>query len=250
MGFLNRNKKNKKGIFTDPRKNNEKIVKIINHLYSEVDRAQKKVSPDIDTNEVKRIINIHKNEPMNKVFGKENHANFSTNKGRRVAEFCGPGTFVEKRLIRGDRGMNSTDALCLKHDIDYRRASKGDFDNDEKIKIIRESDKDLSKGLNTNFDDFWNNRLKVKTGMMLKKFSEDIGVIALDKYITKNVPQDKFDEFEYINELVNIVNQVEEGKLLVNILKKPNKFFINFLLKLHKKELKVFELGLLIKNPK
>ena len=33
--------------------------------------------------------------------------------------FCGPGTKLEKRLARGDRGINPLDESCRKHDIAY-----------------------------------------------------------------------------------------------------------------------------------
>lgn len=35
-------------------------------------------------------------------------------------EFCGPGTKLQKRLERGDRGINPLDAQCRLHDIAYR----------------------------------------------------------------------------------------------------------------------------------
>ena len=34
-------------------------------------------------------------------------------------QFCGPGTHLEKRLVRGDRGINPLDAACREHDIAY-----------------------------------------------------------------------------------------------------------------------------------
>lgn len=34
-------------------------------------------------------------------------------------QFCGPGTQLEKRLARGDQGINSLDAACREHDIAY-----------------------------------------------------------------------------------------------------------------------------------
>jgi len=34
-------------------------------------------------------------------------------------QFCGPGTYLEKRLARGDRGINPLDAACREHDIAY-----------------------------------------------------------------------------------------------------------------------------------
>lgn len=35
-------------------------------------------------------------------------------------QFCGPGTKLNKRLARGDQGINPLDAACRKHDIAYR----------------------------------------------------------------------------------------------------------------------------------
>lgn len=34
-------------------------------------------------------------------------------------QFCGPGTHLETRLARGDRGINPLDAACREHDIAY-----------------------------------------------------------------------------------------------------------------------------------
>ena len=36
-------------------------------------------------------------------------------------QFCGPGTRLQKRLARGDRGINPLDAACREHDIAYSR---------------------------------------------------------------------------------------------------------------------------------
>jgi len=36
-------------------------------------------------------------------------------------QFCGAGTHLEKRLIRGDRGTNPLDSTCREHDITYSR---------------------------------------------------------------------------------------------------------------------------------
>lgn len=34
-------------------------------------------------------------------------------------QFCGPGTKLEKRLARGDQGINHLDTACRAHDIAY-----------------------------------------------------------------------------------------------------------------------------------
>lgn len=39
--------------------------------------------------------------------------------------YCGPFTRLDKRLARGDKGINELDELCKQHDIAYRDA-KGD----------------------------------------------------------------------------------------------------------------------------
>jgi hypothetical protein len=33
--------------------------------------------------------------------------------------YCGPGTKRQKRLLRGDKGLNPLDAACMQHDIAY-----------------------------------------------------------------------------------------------------------------------------------
>jgi len=38
-------------------------------------------------------------------------------------QFFGPGTHLEKRLARGDPGINSLDAACREHDIAYSRSN-------------------------------------------------------------------------------------------------------------------------------
>ena len=38
-------------------------------------------------------------------------------------QFCGPGTHLETRLARGDRGINPLDAACRDHDIAYSRSN-------------------------------------------------------------------------------------------------------------------------------
>lgn len=38
-------------------------------------------------------------------------------------QFCGPGTRLEKRLARGDQGINPLDAACREHDIAYSQSN-------------------------------------------------------------------------------------------------------------------------------
>lgn len=41
-------------------------------------------------------------------------------------QYCGPGTVLEKRLSRGDQGINPLDVACKEHDIAYSRYKKLD----------------------------------------------------------------------------------------------------------------------------
>ncbi|KAK9751734.1 Phospholipase A2-like domain [Popillia japonica] len=38
-------------------------------------------------------------------------------------QYCGPSTKLEKRLQRGDRGINPLDQACKEHDIAYSQSS-------------------------------------------------------------------------------------------------------------------------------
>lgn len=65
--------------------------------------------------------------------------------------YCGPGTKLQKRLLRGDRGVNKLDEACMHHDIAYQNHT--DLDNRHKadIQLInmakkRLTSKDASKG--------------------------------------------------------------------------------------------------------
>lgn len=40
-------------------------------------------------------------------------------------QFCGPGTKLEKRLKRGDKGINKLDSACKEHDIAYDKHKSG-----------------------------------------------------------------------------------------------------------------------------
>lgn len=51
--------------------------------------------------------------------------------------FCGPGTKLEKRLARGDKGVNQLDEACKLHDISYAQSSD--------YKDRRRADKELAE---------------------------------------------------------------------------------------------------------
>lgn len=90
--------------------------------------------------------------------------------------YCGPGTKLEKRLLRGDKGINKLDEACMHHDIAY--AHHRDSDNRHKADILllnmakqRFNSKDAGRG------EKLASRLvakvmkaKIKSGAGLKKF--------------------------------------------------------------------------------
>lgn len=64
-------------------------------------------------------------------------------------QYCGPGTNLEKRLARGDVGINKLDAACKDHDIAYGEStnSKNRYKAD-KILTARASKRIYSKDAN------------------------------------------------------------------------------------------------------
>lgn len=48
-------------------------------------------------------------------------------------QYCGPGTHLDKRLARGDKGKNPLDAACKKHDIAYTNPSSAERSIADKI---------------------------------------------------------------------------------------------------------------------
>ena len=49
-------------------------------------------------------------------------------------QFCGPGTKLQKRLERGDRGINTLDSACMRHDIAYNEHK--DLENRHKADLV------------------------------------------------------------------------------------------------------------------
>lgn len=50
-------------------------------------------------------------------------------------QFCGPGTRLEERIARGDRGINRLDEACREHDIAYK--------NFKELEYRHKADKEL-----------------------------------------------------------------------------------------------------------
>lgn len=54
-------------------------------------------------------------------------------------QYCGPGTKLEKRLARGDLGINGLDRACKEHDIAYSKYKSGDGRYEADKKLSREA---------------------------------------------------------------------------------------------------------------
>ena len=90
-------------------------------------------------------------------------------------QYCGPGTKLNKRLARGDPGVNKLDAACKDHDISYSK-SKDIEERHIADKILQEkawervTDKDSSIGEKASAYLITNAmKVKRKLGMGLKK---------------------------------------------------------------------------------
>lgn len=123
-------------------------------------------------------------------------------------EFCGPGTKLQKRLKRGDKGINTLDAACREHDIAYSK-NKEINKRHQADKILenraweRVLSKDSSIGEKTSAYLITNAmKAKVKLGMGLKeknKYGNQIFKTAIKTATTalkKEKPKDLNDSIK------------------------------------------------------
>lgn len=105
-------------------------------------------------------------------------------------KFCGPGTKLEKRLVRGDIGINPLDEACKVHDIAYSHTQ--DITERHKAdQILEEAASKRLKSLNSSIGEKMAAlgvkgamKIKRKMGMGLKKKTSKKGG-ALTKYSKK-----------------------------------------------------------------
>lgn len=90
-------------------------------------------------------------------------------------QYCGPGTKLQDRLIRGDPGINRLDRACKDHDIAYSKF-KNTSDRHIADKILAEKAWQRAKSVDSSLSERANAylvsnamKLKVKTGMGLKR---------------------------------------------------------------------------------
>ena len=69
---------------------------------------------------------------------------YSSSKKKRY-QFFGPGTFLKKRLDRGDQGINRLDRIARQHDTDYSEAKSLEYNwkaDDKMIASIKKKKMD------------------------------------------------------------------------------------------------------------
>lgn len=128
----------------------------------------------------------------------ERHAWLQTPSGKIVrANYCGPGTQLEKRLRDGSKPKTNFDAICQKHDMAYANATtRGD---------IRGADIAMLSAM----EDDWSipplERNVIGFMMKTKMFGEDIGMFGPETFTEmpglhpENRSVSALDVFEYEN---------------------------------------------------
>lgn len=99
--------------------------------------------------------------------------------------YCGPGTKLQKRLERGDPGINKLDEACKQHDISYNN-NKDLTDRHQADKILQEAAWSRVKSRDASFGEriaaaavTAAMKLKRKTGMGVKKTPATIRKVAI-----------------------------------------------------------------------
>lgn len=94
-------------------------------------------------------------------------------------QYCGPGTHLQRRLRRGDKGINPLDNACMQHDIAYISSNLGDRHKaDLQLKNMakqRLASKDASRG--EKVASWLVNKImkaKIRTGAGIKSFKSSI----------------------------------------------------------------------------
>ncbi len=124
------------------------------------------------TNVASRLIS---NNPHQKPgFPGEKHIFMNTPEGFTKSNFAGPGTNLEARLARGDRGINQIDEASKLHDIAYSLAK------DEQD--IRKADNEMIKRVKAATDSSELQKNIVIGALKAKKLGEDTGFFDIDQF--------------------------------------------------------------------
>lgn len=106
-------------------------------------------------------------------------------------EYCGPGTKLEKRLSRGDPGINELDRACKVHDIAYSKSTKLE-DRHTADKILQEK----AWGRVINKDSSINERLFSYLVVNVMKAKRKLGMGLRKKQNGKNKPSKDYRIFK------------------------------------------------------
>lgn len=116
-------------------------------------------------------------------FAGENHA--------PCANFCGPGTRVYERIERGDKPINSADAACMQHDLDYAEIvddqRAGRLTREQVPQRVREADNRMLEALRQTQGDSGRmlgfHRAIGQQIISAKKKLEDMGLLDPQKFV-------------------------------------------------------------------
>lgn len=119
--------------------------------------------------------------------------------------YCGPGTKLQKRLLRGDRGVNKLDDACMLHDIAY--ANHKDLNNRNKadsqllnMANQRLKSKDAGKGEKINS---W-----IVSKVMKAKLKSGAGIKTFNSFVSKIKSKIKNLKRKDSKELINAAYSV------------------------------------------
>ena len=156
-------------------------------------------------------------------FPGERHVVLKLPNGRMgIANYCGPGTELIKRLERGDPGRTMTDLVCKKHDIDYA-LSRTPAD-------VRKSDQRMLDTINIIKNNKLDSKFNTVAGKLIagKMKGEDIGIFkpgswAGDLARTKYSPEDNKLLAESNQELEQMGFGLPADKLKMKVLQQHMK---------------------------
>ncbi len=119
---------------------------------------------------------FNKNPNWRPGFSGEAHLVLPTQFGLTRANFCGPGTNLQKRLPRGDKGVSEIDSACQIHDMLYTIAKSAKDIRAADDRLISDIRKAKSAGA-------VQKQILIK-GIQAKKLGENIGVFGPETFTT------------------------------------------------------------------
>lgn len=127
-------------------------------------------------------------------------------------QYCGPGTRLNKRLARGDRGINPLDAACKEHDIAYAQHRDDLTKRHEADKVLEDKARARTKSSDATFGEkaaAWTvaNTMKIKRKMGMGVFD-----MAMKKARQVTRKSKEKDVRKVIKVALKAARQVVKGK--------------------------------------